>query len=151
MSEKAKKVLKTVGKDLLLAAVTILITGTLIYLLRGWPVAAGLRDRAERGEVASIEITQNGDTVTLTKPDDLTLAAGVTGTLTVAFPGSATQEQPETEYLFTFTDGTQTRVGASQSAVFRDGKTYRPAGEKDCTLLFYNMTEGLFFPGRAVE
>ena len=150
MNGPTKQRLKAVGRYLLLAAGAALIAGVLFYLSHGWPVAMGLRDRAEKGEVASIQISQGEDMAVLTGPEDLALAAGVAELLSAALPGSSFDGLPEIEYLVTFSDGSQTRVGISGSRMFRDDRIYEPAGDTDSVRLFRQMTEGLFFPDRTV-
>ena len=120
MNARIKKGLKATGKYLLIAAAAALLSGFLFYLTKGWPISMGLKERARRGKLVSVEVTRQGETATLTGEEDLLLASGTAEILTVFLPGSPSEEKPETEYTFTFSDGTQTRVGATEAAVFRD-------------------------------
>lgn len=152
MSEKAKSVWKKVLWEVVLLLIVAAISALIWYFSNGWPIAGNLRKQAEQGEIAQVRITQMGDTVTVTDPETIELAAGIAQLLKVSFPGTASEgKSPETEFLFTFADGSAMQIGVSEETILKDGRQYAAGGDKSSPALFYKVTEGLFFLDRAMD
>lgn len=152
MSDRAKSVWKKVLREVLSFLIVAAVVAVIWYFSNGWPIAGNLRKQAEEGKISQVRITQMGNTVTVTDAGQIELAAGVAQLLTVSLPGADGEgEVPETELLFTFTDGKTLQIGVSEETVFKDGKRYAPGGDKTSPKLFHNVTEGLFFLDKAMD
>ncbi len=137
-----KKALLPAGSILL----TAIITAAAWYMINGWPIAGNLRQQAEQGKIQKVRITQKEETITITDPEQLRLAAGTAQLLRVSLPGAANEgEILETEYLFTFTDGSTMQIGVSEETILKDSRQYAPGGDKSSPDLFVKITNALFF------
>ena len=139
-SSGLKEMLKLVGTVLITAVVV-----TVVYIfMHGWPIFSGLQNRQD---VVSVEITQNGETVTVTDEEDILLACRTVNILKVK-PAKTEAKTPDTTYVFKYRDGSEDTVGASDDAVFKNGKAY--SATEDSCVLFDRVTEGIFFLESAV-
>lgn len=146
MENKQKKGWKLSFQYALPVLCAALIAALIWYFTNGLPLVDGLRKQAEQGMLTQVRITQSGETVTVTDPERLELAAGVAQLLTVSLPGKdGANETAETEYLFTFTDGKTLTIGVSGDVILKNGKLFSPGGDKSCVAMFENITKGLFF------
>ena len=146
MSDRTKRIWKRVLVQIGIILLTAAISAIIWYAFHGWPIAGNLRQQAEQGNIREVRITRQGESVTLTDPERLRLAAGTAQLLCVSLPGTASEgETPEMEYLFTFSDGKTMRIGVSDETILKDGRQYAPGGDKNSPTLFVNVTEGLFF------
>lgn len=151
MSDRAKKLFKSIWRTLLSCLITAVVFSILYYAVNGWQISGDMRAKAENNRVVSVTITHNGDTVTITDPEQMELAAGCALMLRVTLPGKSTDVTPDTELVFTMTNGKTVQIGATDTLVIKDGKAYSPKGKGGCIKVFRNSTEGIFFLDKAVE
>lgn len=124
--------------------ITIIVVSAGYIFMHGWPIFNGLQNRSD---IVSVDITQNGETVTVTDEQDILLACRTVNILKVK-PTKVEGRTPDTIYVFKFQDGSEETVGASYDAVFKNGKAY--SGTEDSCGLFDKVTEGIFFFESAV-
>lgn len=151
MSDRAKKLLKSIGNTLLSCLITAAVFSILYYTVSGWQISGDMRAKVESNRVVSVTITHNGDTVTITDPEQMELAAGCALMLRVTLPGKSTDVTPDTELVFTMTNGKTLQIGATDTLVIKDGKAYSPKGKGGSVKTFINCIEGIFFFDKAVN
>lgn len=149
MNDKARKRLKFIGQMATTAVLSVVSTAIIFYAVNGWQISGDLRYAVEKDRVASVTVSQNGESLTTDDPEQMKLAAGCALILRVNLPGRETNLMPDTEYIFEFKNGKTVQIGTVGDTVIKDGKAYSPKGAGGCVLTFYNCTEGLFFLDKA--
>ncbi|KKG00837.1 hypothetical protein DU40_15220 [Methanosarcina mazei] len=119
--------------------ITTIILLVYFYFAHGLPVAHEL----ERANVASVQIIQGNETITLTDDEDIEQAVNIVQILSFRF-GDANGGPADTTCTFDLGDGSKMEMGANNDTIFKNGRQY--AGVNDSCRLFGNLMQGIFFP-----
>lgn len=146
MNGKTRRISKFIRQTLTSMLLSAMACVFISYLVSGWQISGNLRAAAEKGNIKSVTITHNGETVTVTEPRQISLAAGCAQILRVTLPGYTTDVTPETNLVFAYKNGKTVQIGADDNLVVKNGRGYSPKGKAGTVLTFVNCTEGIFFP-----
>ena len=122
------------------AATAVMFAYSYFVQGKGFPAANELK----KADIASVQISQGSETITLTKKEDIEQAVDVVNILCFRF-GEAGGGTADTTYEFYLEDGSMLKIGANRDTIFKDGKQY--AGVSDSCRLFGNCTQAIFYYG----
>ncbi len=134
-----KKITKFITPVVISTIITTIILLGYFYLAHGFPVVHEL----ERENIASVQLMQGNETITLTDDEDIEQAVNIVKVLSFRF-GEASGGPADTACTFNLKDGSKMEIGANNDTIFNNGK--QCVGVNDSCRLFGNLMQAIFFP-----
>ena len=134
-----KKITKFITPVVTSTIITTIILLGYFYLAHGFPLVHEMG----RDNIASVQIMQGNETITLTDDEDIEQAVNIVKVLSFRF-GEANGGPADTTCTFNLRDGSKVEIGANNDTIFKNGKQY--VGVNDSCRLFGNLMQAIFFP-----